>query len=168
MKKIVLSGGPGTGKSTLFELLKTAYPTAYFIDEAAEKVIKQELAKQSAQRAYEPKIPSTNYKEFAQLLTKQELKDETSIPNGTELVFMDRCLIDNVGFLLYNDYIVLFRKFSNILVRPTTVLHFFVTYLVRFSKLPYAKKRPNKPPLYISKYLMPISTMELSQFVCRQ
>lgn len=102
MKKVVLSGGPSTGKSTTFELLKVTYPDARFVKEAAETVIERELSKQQKDPTYVPIMPVTNYREFAPLVMAQQKADEESIPGDAELVFMDRCVIDNLGYLAYN------------------------------------------------------------------
>lgn len=102
MHKIVLSGGPSTGKSTTFEALKAAYPDAHFVGEAAELVIKNELDKQLADPQYEPIMPVTHYRDFAPLVIAQQRASEASIPRDAELVFMDRCIIDNLGYLKYN------------------------------------------------------------------
>src|SRR5258708_4029100 len=102
MRKIVLSGGPGTGKSTTFELLKEAYYDAHFVEEAAERVIKKELEKQQKDPGYVPVMPVTNYREFAPLVMAQQIADVEAIPEDAELVFLDRCIIDNLGYLAFN------------------------------------------------------------------
>jgi len=102
MRKIILSGGPSTGKSTTFELLRENYPDAYFVEEAAEIVIKNELEKQQNDSNYVPTMPVTNYKDFAPLVMAQQVASEASIPEDAELVFLDRCVIDNLGYLAHN------------------------------------------------------------------
>lgn len=102
MRKIVLSGGPSTGKSTTLEILKDTYADAYFVDEAAERVIKNELEKQQIDPSYVPVMPVTNYREFAPLVMAQQVADEASIPEDADLVFLDRCIIDNLGYLAHN------------------------------------------------------------------
>ncbi len=102
MRKIVISGGPSTGKSTTFEMLRERYAEAHFVSEAAEQVIKRELAKQQTDPAYVPIMPVTNYREFAPLVMAQQQADEIAIPPDAELVFMDRCVIDNLGYLAHN------------------------------------------------------------------
>src|ERR1019366_10304963 len=102
MRKIILSGGPSTGKTTTFELLKEAYKDAFFVEEAAEIVIKRELAKQEKNPDYEPIMPVTKFRKFAQLVIEQQLASEEAIPNDAELVFLDRSFIDNLGYLAIN------------------------------------------------------------------
>lgn len=102
MRKIVLSGGPSTGKSTTFEMLRQTYSDAHFVEEAAELVIKRELEKQRADPSYTPIMPLTHYRKFTPLVIAQQLSSEANIPEDTELVFMDRSLIDNLGYLEYN------------------------------------------------------------------
>ena len=108
MHKIPISGGPSTGKSTTFEMLKSVYSDAHFVSEAAETVIKRELSKQQEDPTYVPIMPVTNYRKFAPLVMAQQQADEESIPEGVDLVFMDRCVIDNLGYLAHNgvvDYV---------------------------------------------------------------
>lgn len=103
MKKVILSGGPGTGKTTLIELLKQAYPSAYFVEEAAAKVIAAELAKERQEPAYEAILPMRDYATFIERVIDQELESEALIPAQSDLVFMDRCLVDDLGYLTYYD-----------------------------------------------------------------
>lgn len=102
MKKVVISGGPSTGKSTIFEALKTEYPYADFVPEAAEQVIASELSKQAAEPTYEPALPVTNYYRFAPLVIARQIENESKIHDSAKLVFLDRCIIDNIGYLAYN------------------------------------------------------------------
>jgi predicted ATPase len=102
MHRVIISGGPSTGKSTTFELLKTTYPEAHFVDEAAEQVIKRELAKQANDPNYDPALPVLNYDRFEPLVVAQQLKAEAQIPDESDLVFLDRSLIDNLGYLAHN------------------------------------------------------------------
>lgn len=102
MRKIIISGGPSTGKSTTFELLQQRYTDAHFVPEAAEQVIKRELAKQSADPTYTPVMPVENYRKFVPLVLEQQLSDEARIPSDADTVFMDRSIIDNLGYLAHN------------------------------------------------------------------
>jgi predicted ATPase len=108
MYKIPISGGPSTGKSTIFDTLTQKYPDAHFVYEAAEIVIKRELTKQKEEPGYEPIMPVTNYRKFAPLVMAQQKENEDAIPEDADLVIMDRCVIDNLGYLAYNgitDYV---------------------------------------------------------------
>lgn len=102
MHKIILTGGPSTGKSTTFNMLREVYPEAHFVEEAAEEVIKQELAKQAADSSYVPVMPVTHYTEFAPLVMQQQLNREAAIPDDVDLAVFDRGLLDNVGYLRHN------------------------------------------------------------------
>jgi len=102
MKKIILSGGPSTGKSTTFEALKDIYPDAYYVNEAAEIVIQKEINKKDNDPSYTPIMPVTHYEEFAPLVIVQQLVSEQMIPEESELVFLDRSIIDNLGYLEHN------------------------------------------------------------------
>jgi predicted ATPase len=102
MRKIPISGGPSTGKTTLFNALRAEYPDAHFVEEAATTVIKKELEKQKDDPLYEPVMPVTNYRGFAPLVMAQQVADIEAIPEDAELVFLDRCIIDNLGYLAFN------------------------------------------------------------------
>lgn len=101
MRKIVISGGPSTGKTTIFEMLNNTFPDAYFVNEAAETVIKRETAKQKEDPSYTPIMPVSNYREFVPLVMAQQITNEEAIPNDADLVIMDRSIIDNLGYLAH-------------------------------------------------------------------
>ncbi len=100
MIKIPISGGPHSGKSTLFEALKIEYPTpdTYFVPEAAEQVIRRELGKQALDPTYKAIVPWDNYAAFAPVVVQESVELEQGIPKDAKLVFLDRSLIDNLGY----------------------------------------------------------------------
>lgn len=106
MHKIIISGGPSTGKSTTFEMLKEEFPEAHFIPEAAEIVIKRELEKGANNPDYKPIMPTENYLPFAKLNLAQHIDHINSIPNDDEyeLCFFDRSILDDKAFAAYNRY----------------------------------------------------------------
>jgi predicted ATPase len=104
MQKIPISGGPHTGKTTLFNALRTEYPQAYFLEEPAEKVIASELRKVEDSQSYIGIFPWNNYRRFARLAIDQSLELEGSLPADSDPVFQDRSLIDNIGYGKLNGY----------------------------------------------------------------
>ena len=103
MLKIPISGGPHTGKTTLLNALQETYPEAYFVDEAAERVISAELLKEERSQSYQGIFPWNHYPEFAKLAIQESVELEANIPEDANLVFQDRGLIDNVGYSRLND-----------------------------------------------------------------
>jgi predicted ATPase len=108
MKKIVITGGPHTGKTTLLEGLRQSLPGVYFIDEPAELVIKEERKKAADSSDYEGIYPWSRYPEFAKLVMSRSVALEHAIPLNAEVVLLDRSLADNVGFARVNgcEYLV--------------------------------------------------------------
>jgi predicted ATPase len=103
MRKVLISGGPHTGKSTLIKALKSEFSNAYFVPEPAETVIIRELAKQALDKSYIPKVPWLDYSTFGPVVADESVMLEAKIPDNTKLVFQDRSLIDTVGYCRLND-----------------------------------------------------------------
>jgi predicted ATPase len=102
VRKIPISGGPHTGKTTLVEALRSEFTEAYFVPEPAETVISRELAKQALNPDYIPIVPWIDYSLFAPEVAKESLALEADIPSESELVFQDRSLIDTVAYCRLN------------------------------------------------------------------
>jgi len=102
--KIPISGGPHTGKTTLLEALRTEFPGAHFVPEPAERVIARELERERADTRYTAVVPMRDYRSFVPLVIKESVALEDEIPDGAEVVFQDRSLIDNVGYGELNDF----------------------------------------------------------------
>ncbi|MGD0810470.1 MAG: ATP-binding protein [Acidimicrobiales bacterium] len=98
MRKIPISGGPHTGKTTLFNALMEEFPDAHFLAEPAGIVMDREMKKEQGTEGYAGVFPWNNYPAFARLVIDQSVELEASIPPGTDLVFQDRSLIDNIGY----------------------------------------------------------------------
>jgi predicted ATPase len=116
MIKIVLSGGPSTGKSTVLKHLPGIYPEAYFIGEAAERAIKRQLTKARRHPGYVPILPTTHRRQFVPFVIHQQQADEAAIPKSAGLVFLDRCPIDVLGYLAFygfSDYTAELREYVN-------------------------------------------------------
>jgi len=108
MRKIPISGGPHSGKTTLFEALKLEFPDAYFVAEPAEAVISRELARKAAANAaglsYDPIVPWIDYTKFALVVVNKSESLEATIPRDADIVFQDRSLIDNIGYARLNGF----------------------------------------------------------------
>ncbi|MCA9348554.1 ATP-binding protein [Candidatus Saccharibacteria bacterium] len=99
--KLVLTGGPHSGKTTLFNQLKEAFPEAHFVPEPAESVILRELDKQAIDPDYTPILPTTDYPSFLPIVVDESLRLE-ALAAGSELVICDRSLVDNLAFIAIN------------------------------------------------------------------
>jgi predicted ATPase len=102
MTKAIITGGPGTGKTTLLDGLKCNVSHIYFIEEPATLVINSEREKEIALEGYIGKFPWNNYAEFGPLVIEQSLKLESQIPANKEISIQDRSLIDTVAYARIN------------------------------------------------------------------
>lgn len=98
MRKIPISGGPHSGKTTLLNALRKEYPAAHFLEEPAEKVISNELVREEAEQSFTGIFPWNNYAAFSRLVLDASIELEEAIPSEAELVFQDRSIIDNIGY----------------------------------------------------------------------
>lgn len=99
MRKIILSGGPHTGKTTLLDRLKEDFPNIHYTPEPATNVIEVEKQKEQEQKGYVGKFPWNNYAEFGLLVMAESVKLENEISTNVKTVILDRSLIDTVGYL---------------------------------------------------------------------
>ncbi len=88
MKKYVLTGGPGSGKSTILLALEEA--GEYIIKEAAEDIIKL----QKANGILHP----WEYWDFQERILNLQIKREQRIPEGIKKVFIDRGILDGLAY----------------------------------------------------------------------
>lgn len=82
MKRFVITGGPGTGKTTICEALKERGYTV--IPEAARMFIEQH------------EFSSVRSEEFQVALTR--FQQDLELKETTKVAFLDRSIIDNVAF----------------------------------------------------------------------
>jgi predicted ATPase len=88
MKKYVITGGPGIGKTTVIEIL--ASMGYKIVPESARKIIEEEKLKNS------DILPWKNLEKFQEQVAKRQLENEAKA-NG-EVIFLDRGLIDGYGY----------------------------------------------------------------------
>ncbi len=88
MKKYVLTGGPGVGKTTLVEILKgRGY---YVVPEAARVVMEEEKKKGSNA------LPWFDLSKFQELVAGRQLAEEAKASG--DIVFLDRGLVDGIAY----------------------------------------------------------------------
>jgi predicted ATPase len=104
MRKVPISGGPHSGKTTLLEALRDEFVNAYFVAEPAERVITRELAKQAQDTAYTPNVPWIDYSKFGPAVADESVILEVDIPDAADLVFQDRSLIDTIAYCRLNGF----------------------------------------------------------------
>ncbi|MEO8863232.1 MAG: ATP-binding protein [Candidatus Saccharimonadales bacterium] len=104
MIKIPISGGPGTGKTTLVEALEETFPQAYFVQEPATQVIDRELSFEATHDDYEPHVPWLDYPKFAPKAIAESERLETAIPSWAKIAFLDRSLVDNIAYGRINGF----------------------------------------------------------------
>lgn len=98
MRKIIISGGPHTGKTTLLNKLKERHPYIHYVSESATNVIEKEKRKELEDSNYVGKFPWNNYPEFGKLVIQESLILESEIPQETKIVILDRSLIDTLAY----------------------------------------------------------------------
>jgi predicted ATPase len=88
IQKIILTGGPGSGKSSL--ILRLEQLGEYTIKESAEDIIKYNGALGNTQPWNDP-----NFQKWIYNLQKQR---EEQIPQGIQRIFIDRGIPDGLGY----------------------------------------------------------------------
>jgi len=147
--------------------LCNAFSAAHFVDEAAEKVIKKELSKQASDPNYEPIMPVTNYRLFAPLVIAQQIIDETLIPKS-DLVFMDRCIIDNLGYLAHNgitEYVPDVHRHAR---TAGYAIAFICDWLDKFEQTEVCRETPEEVWLFIGTWKTLIIRLQYQLFIYQQ
>ena len=95
MRKILIAGGPCSGKTALVEeLARRSYYTA---PEAALSVINNE------ERTGSNIFPWTDFEEFNKRVIELQMQNEAAIPQEISLAILDRSLIDPAAYLRRRD-----------------------------------------------------------------
>ena len=111
----------------------------------------REMKKEQGTEGYAGVFPWNNYPAFARLVIDQSVELEASIPPGTDLVFQDRSLIDNVGYGHGYSSIPSFFLSSNAISKQrATRAYCSVRQLVLIPGRRCDGKRPKKPNEHMS------------------
>jgi predicted ATPase len=94
MNKIVISGGPHSGKTTLLRALQAEFPQYEYLPEPASIVLSEAA---NGESLYWREVFNSPLK-FCTLCMEQSIKSEHSIHPDSEYVFMDRSLIDTIAY----------------------------------------------------------------------
>lgn len=97
MKRIVITGGPCCGKTTLIGELERRIPSANFLEEAAAKIISLELARESKEEGYKGNLPWHDSEKFQHRVIDLTLEMEQAVSPGN-LVIQDRGVLDNIAY----------------------------------------------------------------------
>jgi predicted ATPase len=89
--KYVITGGPGTGKSSVLEALHTRGYTT--IDEAAMNIKAEQQARKDAGLEYT--LPENDNAGFQRLIYTTQVERER---NAYGITFVDRGIVDNIGY----------------------------------------------------------------------
>jgi len=103
MKKIIITGGPHTGKTTLLDALKAKHPQHCYVPEPATIVIEAEQHRENTEEGYVGTFPWNNYPAFGLKVIQQSLDLEKDLDSKSGLVILDRSLIDTVAYARMND-----------------------------------------------------------------
>jgi predicted ATPase len=94
MRKVIISGPPHSGKTTLFDALAFSYPEFHYIPEPATTV----LERHAAGRAALWTEVFTSPQEFCELCAQESLRAEEEVPPEASTVILDRSLVDTVAY----------------------------------------------------------------------
>ena len=96
MEKYILTGGPGTGKTTLLDsLTKKGFAS---LPEVARQIIAEEQVKEKDD-GYQGVYPWTNLALFQKLVMKRQLQQEQRIKHSPHnRIFLDRSLADSIAY----------------------------------------------------------------------
>ncbi len=103
MHKVIITGGPHTGKTTLLDALKIKHPNYIYIPEPATLVIEAEYEKEKSEKDYVGTFPWNNYAEFGPKVITKSLVLEKAVESETGLIVLDRSLIDTIAYARLND-----------------------------------------------------------------
>ena len=119
-KKIILSGGPHTGKTSIFEKLKTIFPDFDYVKEAGTSVIEKKI-----------KLKNKNYMgdfswniEFQKLVIDEQIKHESKISKS--VCILDRSLIDCAAYLRMHGFNKKYLEILKMVKNINIVMYFSV------------------------------------------
>lgn len=102
IKKIILTGGACVGKTTLIDLFNTiGYKT---LCESGREVYIAEQERLRKDPSYNPKIPTTDYVSFEEIVIKRQLDKEKNLKQG--IYFLDRSLVDCLGMSFFQGKVL--------------------------------------------------------------
>lgn len=96
MRKIVISGGPHSGKTTLFESLRTTLPQYEYVPEPATAVLSGARKVDDDKKCLSEILESPLL--FCTLCMKQSILSEERINKEAALTFLDRSLVDTIAY----------------------------------------------------------------------
>lgn len=96
MRKIVISGGPHSGKTTLFESLRTTLPQYEYVPEPATAVLSEAQEVDDDKKRLSEILESPLL--FCTLCMKQSILSEGRIDKDAALTFLDRSLVDTIAY----------------------------------------------------------------------
>lgn len=93
MRKVLITGGPSIGKTTVLEIL--ASRGFQIVPEAARQIIDEERAKGS------DILPWKNIRTFQEHVVRRQLELESNVVG--DVVFIDRGIVDSVAYCALNN-----------------------------------------------------------------
>lgn len=103
MKKVIITGGPHTGKTTLLGMLRAKYPENTYVPEPATLVIEAEHQREKSENSYIGTFPWNNYAAFGPKVIAKSLELENDLPALSGLIILDRSLIDTIAYARLNN-----------------------------------------------------------------
>ncbi|MDP3789732.1 MAG: ATP-binding protein, partial [Candidatus Omnitrophota bacterium] len=95
MNKYIITGGPGTGKTSVIECL--AQKGIKTIPEVARSIIAEEQSKARVIPGYVPILPSTDLELFEERCIQRQLAQEVNLVQSHDY-FLDRSLVDPIAY----------------------------------------------------------------------
>ena len=96
MDRIIISGGPHTGKTTLLRSLQEIYPHYNYVPEPASAVLDSLREKRETTQNWREIIDSPLV--FCTLCIKQSIISERAVDEKSGYTFQDRSLIDTIAY----------------------------------------------------------------------
>src|SRR5262249_20194310 len=97
-RRVVLTGGPGSGKTNLVKYLRTQGLVT--VDEAAERVMNRHIEQLGDPQLF-PKWRHENIARFQEEVFAEQLRLDRSLLDDCELAFFDRSGVDGIAYLKY-------------------------------------------------------------------